>query len=206
MREKNRRAYSKRCMISHRPPFRTGEPVFYRCPDCGTLLIRNTPAGKAAGSVQTAQKNGDQPENGIPKDAAEKPVYCCGNKILPLQPMEARDLPDPEEHEIGFTVFGGFEENALRVLVGDGSHPMREDHRIEWIYCRTFQGGQLKYLPTGGRAAAVFAFGDEDAYVYCDREICRMGREHCQFCCKRGNILYAYCTVHGLIRLEMDGF
>lgn len=192
MKEENRRPYSKRCLISHRPPFRTGEPVFYRCPNCGSLTVRNTPA-EASGAVQAPQ------QQMLPSCA----VTCCGRILEPLVPHSEEN---PEgEHAIDFTVFGGFEENALRVLVGGGSHPMQPDHRIEWIYVRTFQGGQLKYLPARGRAAAVFAFGDEDAYVYCDRSICRMGKEHCQFCCKRGNVIYAYCSLHGLIRLEMDG-
>lgn len=190
MNEEHRRPYSKRCLISHRPPFRTGEPAFYRCSCCGSLTIRNMPAERPAegtagtGSVSTA-------------------VTCCGSALEPLVPRLADESDG--EHTISFTVFGGFEENALRVLIGDGSHPMQPDHRIEWIYVRTFQGGQLKYLPARGRAAAVFAFGDEDAYVYCDRGICRMGKEHCQFSCKRGNVVYAYCTTHGLLRLEMDG-
>ena len=53
---------------------------------------------------------------------------------------------------------------------------------------------------TGARALA-----DEDAYVYCDREVCRMGHEYCQFECKRGMVLYAHCTVHGLFRLPLHG-
>jgi hypothetical protein len=27
-----------------------------------------------------------------------------------------------------------------------------------------------------------------------------MGRENCQFQCKRGNIIYTYCTKHGLFK------
>lgn len=213
MRVENRRPYSKRCLISHRPPFRTGEPLFYRCPVCGSLTIRSTPAEQ---SPQSLSRTGGCEEwdsgglegslagpGGAYEGSAVNEVVCCGHVLEPLVTRSEGDN-DPE-HAIDFTVFGGFEENALRVLVGDGSHPMQPDHRIEWIYCRTFQGGQLKYLPERGRAAAVFAFGDEDAYVYCDRSICRMGKEHCQFCCKRGNVLYAYCSRHGLFRLEMDG-
>ena len=187
MQETDRRPYSKRCLISHRPPFRTAEPLFYRCPECGALTIRNTPLPSLSPSSS--------------RPAGNETIRCCGRTLSPLTPSGLSD----EEHQISFTVFGGFEENALRILIGDGSHPMQEEHHIEWIYCRTFQGGQLKYLPRRGRAAAVFAFGDEDAYVYCGRSICKMGKEHCQFCCKRGNVVYAYCNVHGLFRLELDG-
>ena len=106
---------------------------------------------------------------------------------------------------MGFVVFGGFENSSVRITVDRGNHPMQPEHRIEWIYLRTYQGGQLKYLPEKSRSAAHFSFADEDAYVYCDREICRMGREHCQFECKRGMTAYAFCSVHGLIKLVLTG-
>ncbi len=183
MRNRPQETCSTRCRISHRPAYRTSEPVFYRCEQCGSLIVLNAiPDGQAA-----------PPE-----------ICCCGEKMPQLQVCK-----DPEilkEHEMAFTVYGGFEKNAVRISVDGNLHPMRGDHRIEWMYLRTYQGGILKYLPEGGRSVANFALGDEDAYVYCDRDVCRMGREHCQFVCKRGNIAYAYCSRHGLMRLELNGF
>lgn len=106
-----------------------------------------------------------------------------------------------QEHQLDYTVFGGFQHNTIRVAVGEGTHPMNAGHHIEWIYLYTYQGGQMKYLPLKGPSSALFSLAEEDAYVYCDRPVCRMGWEHCQFQCKRGHIAYAYCNEHGLYRL-----
>lgn len=179
-------SFSKRCLISHRPPFRTKDPQFYRCPVCGSVTVRNIPSG--------AHK--------IHHEAV--PVQCCGEPAELLIPLEGERTP--EGHQIDFTVFGGLDGNAVRIAVDDGYHPMQGEHRIEWAYFRTFSGGQLKFLPASGRAVVTFAFADEDAYVYCNRDICRMGKEHCQFTCKRGNAVYVYCSVHGLTKLELNGF
>lgn len=175
--------FSTRCRISHRPSYQTQEPAFYRCDTCGSLIVLNNLPGSQAAPPQ---------------------ISCCGKAMKQLSVCT-----DPEilrEHEMSFTVFGGFEKNAVRISVDGNLHPMRDDHRIEWIYLRTYQGGILKYMPLKSRSFANFALGDEDAYVYCDRDVCRMGREHCQFACKRGNIAYAYCSRHGLMRLELIGF
>lgn len=173
--------YSTRCRISHRPPFQTEAPVFFRCSSCGRLAVINSRGPGAAAPV----------------------FQCCGQ---PLQPLEVcQDDKISREHRLTFTVFGGFEHSAVRAEVDGGAHPMEDTHRIEWMYLRTFQGGQLKFLPAKTRPAAHFSLADDDAYVYCDRELCRMGREHCQFACKRGMELYAYCSVHGLMRLILAG-
>lgn len=176
-------SFSTRCQISHRPPYRRGEPAFYYCGKCKSLYVRNAP----------------------PEDAgADAQISCCGSWLPQLSLCT-----DPElvrEHSLDFVVFGGFEKNAVRIRVASGLHPMKEDHKIEWMYLKTYQGGILKYLPEHSRSMAAFALADEDAYVYCDRDVCRMGREHCQFVCKRGFTAYAYCSRHGLMRLELDGF
>ena len=181
MREPGQEYYSTRCRISHRPPFRTAEPIFYRCPVCGALTVINP----------------------MPKGGQEPILYCCGKQLYPLE--LCRDEEVLSEHKIDYVVFGGFERSGVRITVDGGSHPMWEDHKIEWVYLHTFQGGQLKFLPSKTRAVIHFSLADEDAYVYCDREVCRMGREHCQFECKRGMVAYAYCNVHGLVRLILQG-
>ncbi len=173
--------YSTRCLISHRPPFRTAEPLFFRCGVCGAVSVVSRP----------------------PEGGTSPVLQCCGRACQPLE--RCQDVEVLEQHRLDFVVFGGFEHNAIRVTVGGGSHPMEEGHRIEWVYLRTYQGGQLKLLPGKTRSAVNFSLADEDAYVYCDREICRMGREHCQFECKRGMAVYAYCSVHGLMRLVLTG-
>ena len=168
--------YSTRCPISHRPTFQSTEPQFYRCAHCGSVVTLHS---------ETEER--------------EREFFCCGERMRRLEPVP--DAPDKLE----FVVFGGFEQNAIRITVDSGTGPLDRDHRIAWIYLYTYQGGQMKFLPPGARPVAQFALADEDAYVYCDRPVCRMGREHCQFECKRGMTAYAYCTEHGLLRLPLTG-
>ena len=185
MRTTSSEHYSTRCLISHRPDFMTGDPLFYRCPQCGEIIIANS----------------SQHGRGVADKAPF--VSCCGVQCVPLEVCT-----DPElcgSHPMRFVVFGGYERNSVRIEVESGFHPMEAGHRIEWIYMRTFQGGQLKMLPSGARSFASFSLADYDAFVYCDRDICRMGREHCQFLCKRGMVAYAFCNRHGLFKLVLDG-
>lgn len=176
-----RRVYSTACMMSHSPGYRTEEPEFYRCKICKTVQVRLRPAG-------------------VSGQAGENPGTCCKEPLEKLVPCTEQALC--EAHPVRYCIFGGFEHNTIRVEVAEGYHPMGADHRIEWIYLRTFQGGQMKYLGTKGEAAALFSMANEDAYAFCGREVCRMGWEHCLFQCKRGHVAYAYCSEHGLFRYE----
>jgi superoxide reductase len=163
----------------------TDEPLIYRCPECGEIIIAN--------SVRHNHKYPDKcPE-----------VFCCGKTHSPLDVCSEQIILD--SHQMKFVIFGGYERNSVRIEVEGGFHPMDEDHRIEWIYMRTFQGGQLKILPPGSRSFANFSFADNDAFVYCDRDICKLGREHCQFSCKRGMIAYAFCSRHSLFQMALEG-
>ena len=178
--KEQRRAYPTACTVSRRPPYRTEEPRFYRCSTCGMVQVRYQAAG--------AQSAGE-----------EEPGRCCGKALT--REIPRRDERCLAEHEMRFSIFGGSEHNAVRVEVAAGLHPMTEEHHIEWIFLHTFQGGQMKYIPRYGRSVATFCMADEDAFVFCDREVCRMGWEHCLFQCKRGHRAYAYCSQHGLFQL-----
>lgn len=168
-------------MRSTAPPYRTSEPEFYRCAVCGTVNVRYRPLN-------------DQML--VPAEVGN----CCGQPLTELSAcMDVRSCSG--EHEMKYCVFGGFAHNTVRVEVAEGLHPMNEEHYIEWIFLRTFQGGQMKYLPFKGESATLFSMANEDAYVFCDREVCRMGWEHCLFQCKRGYVAFAYCNQHGLLRL-----
>lgn len=177
-------AYNKKCMISHRPKFMTGEPLFYRCPTCGEIIVSNS------------TKDGLHDHKG-------PQISCCGAPLAPLEVCTDEALI--ASHKMHYVIFGGFENNSLRIEIDNGFHPIGDDHRIEWIYARTFQGGQLKFLPPRSRSIAHFSFADHDSFVYCDRDVCKMGREHCQFLCKRGMVVYAYCNKDGLFRMVMEG-
>lgn len=176
------RTFSLRCPISHRPSFRTGHPVFFRCPTCGAMSIVNHP---------------------VDHGGSEMTIECCGVELRALPVCDEGDLYD--EHRLRYKVLGGLDHNALRLVIGGGLHPMDHHHSIEWVYLRTFQGGQLKYLTKGRRSIVQFAFADEDAYVYCDRQLCKMGNDLCQFQCKRGLTAYAYCSQHGLFSMTLTG-
>ena len=181
MRE-HQRIYNRECMISHPPVYRTEEPVFYRCPVCGLVEIRIRPSLDPAVNWEDTEGAG----------------CCCGQ---PMVRLSAKSQKDDPEHEMKFCIFGGFANNTVRVEVREGFHPMDEEHHIEWIFLRTYQGGQMKYLPLRGESATLFALANEDAYSFCNREACRMGWEHCLFQCKQGHVAYAYCNRHGLYQL-----
>ena len=176
----HRRVYPTDCTSSRRPSYRTEEPIFYRCGTCGTVQVCFRPAGS-------------------PDPEEEGPGRCCGRPLELLVPQETDG--EQAEHGLQYCIFGGASHNTVRIEVDGGRHPMTEEHRIEWIFLRTFQGGQMKYLPLRSGAAALFSMANEDAFVFCDREVCQMGWERCLFQCKRGHAAYAYCSKHGLYRL-----
>lgn len=165
---------STRCRISHRAPFRSKEPIFYKCAHCNNLMIQASP------------------------ELESVVIFCCEKQMTELKPISTDEAPEDELHQIEYLISGGFEQNAIKVHIGRSSHPMDEEHHIQWIYLYTFQGGQLKYLAKRKPPEAIFALAEEDAFSYCDRQPCEMGRGDCQFKCKRGWVLYAYCNVHGL--------
>ena len=160
----------------------TGQPLFYRCPECGRIAVVNTPESEESGD--------------------DFKFLCCGMPCPPLTVCADNELL--LSHRMKYVIFGGYDRNAVRIEVDGGFHPMEKDHRIEWVYLRSFQGGQLKLLPPRSRSFVNFSMADYDAFVYCDRDVCRMGREHCQFLCKRGMSAYAYCNRHGLFRLDFE--
>ncbi len=116
MRIPSQEHYSTRCTMSHRPPFRTGEPIFFRCSHCGNVTVV-CPAPKGTGEIPV--------------------LRCCDTELKPLQ--ICRDPEAIRTHGLDFVVFGGFEHNAIRITVDGGLHPMDEGHRIEWIYLKTYQ-------------------------------------------------------------------
>ena len=172
-----RQNYTTVCMVSRRPAMHSVRPIFYRCGTCGSISI-----GYGECSL-TDFKCG-----------------CNGmRRLLELPGSRKKD----DIHSLSYVFFGGTEHNAVQILVGGGNHPMSRGHHIQWIYLLTYEGGQIKYLDTSLKAQATFAMAGMDAYSYCNRNICRMGHERCQFQCKRGWEIYAYCSLHGLSHLAL---
>lgn len=119
---------------------------------------------------------------------------CCSRKMEPLESKDANDVS--EDVEINYKITGGYNDNAVEVSWKINN----KDVSLEWVYLRTFTGGQLKYVTNPKKPYFVFALADEDAYAYCDEDPCL----ECTFRCKRGFEIYAYIKEKGLIKIPLD--
>ena len=93
------------------------------------------------------------------------PMMCCGQKMTDLIPGST----DAAQEKHGPVI--RVEGDKVTVSVGSASHPMAEEHSIQWIYLQTEKGGQRKALLPGEAPEAVFALaGDKPvaAYAYCN--------------------------------------
>ncbi len=97
-------------------------------------------------------------------------IMCCGEKMEELIPGTVDAAK--EKHVPVYTT----EENKVNVTVGEISHPMQEEHYIEWISIQTKYGNQIKKLKAGEKPEACFALCDGDSI----------------------EAVYAYCNLHGL--------
>ena len=98
------------------------------------------------------------------KDAGV-PVVCCGEKMELLK-ANSTDAAG-EKHVPQVTVDG----NTVTVKVGSVTHPMLEEHYIEWIWLETEKGWQVKQLKPGEAPEAKFVLVDDEpiaAYAYCN--------------------------------------
>ena len=64
----------------------------------------------------------------------------------------------------------------VKVDVGSVTHPMSEEHLIEWIAIETEKGYQVKYLTANDAPVCSFSLADGDTFVRA----------------------YAYCNLHGV--------
>ena len=103
------------------------------------------------------------------------PVFCCGQKIDELVPNTSDGAG--EKHVPVVEVNG----KEVKVVVGEVTHPMIEEHHIAWIYLYTNKGGQFKYLDHTGAPEAVFALAEGEELI----------------------AAYEYCNLHGLWKKEM---
>lgn len=111
---------------------------------------------------------------GMIKDSGVN-IKCCGENMEELVPgvVDA----STEKHIPVITVDG----NTVKVVVGTIIHPMQPDHKIEWIYLQTNQGGQRKCLCKKESPEAVFALAEGEEPV----------------------AVYAYCDLHGLWKADI---
>ena len=107
-------------------------------------------------------------------DAGVNPV-CCGQKMTELVPNTVE--ASGEKHIPAVTVKDG----VVTVNVGSVDHPMVDAHYIEWVFIKTENGGQRKYLNPGVVPNVTFHLGDDKAVA-----------------------VYAYCNLHGLWITELN--
>ena len=98
------------------------------------------------------------------------PVMCCGQKMTEIIPNTVE--ASGEKHMPVWKIEG----NIVHVNVGSISHPMLDEHYIEWVSIQTKFGNQRKQLVPGQNPEVCFSIcaGDELEAVY------------------------AYCNLHGL--------
>ena len=94
------------------------------------------------------------------------PVMCCGEKMQEIIPGTVD--ASLEKHVPVYTVEG----NKVCVKVGAVTHPMQEEHYIQWISLQTKQGNQRKVLKPTDAPEACFCLCDGDeveaVYEYCN--------------------------------------
>ena len=94
------------------------------------------------------------------------PVVCCGEKMTEL---DANTSDGAKEKHVPVVEAAG---STVTVTVGSVAHPMLPEHHIAWIYLKTNQGGQIKYLAPGAEPKASFALSEgekaEAAFEYCN--------------------------------------
>ena len=94
------------------------------------------------------------------------PVVCCGEKMAELV---ANTTDAATEKHVPVVEVNG---NVVTVKVGSVTHPMIEEHYIQWILINTNKGVQLKELKPNQAPEASFVLQDGEevieAYEYCN--------------------------------------
>lgn len=108
------------------------------------------------------------------KDAGV-PLVCCGENMTELIPGTVDAAL--EKHVPKVTVSG----STITALIGEVTHPMQEEHFIEWVYMETEKGAQIKYLKPREEPKAVFEVADGDKAL----------------------AVYEHCNLHGLWKTEV---
>ncbi|WP_303869862.1 hypothetical protein [Acetobacterium wieringae] len=130
----------------------------------------------------------------IISDQTEAFTYCCDSRIKRLEPIDSGEIN--KTVAINYRIIGGYNDNAVEV----SWQVFEKRETVEWVYIKTFTGGQLKYVTNPRKSSFIFALADEDAYVYCDEDPCL----ECTFRCKRGFEIFVYLKNSGLIKLPIE--
>ncbi len=162
-------------------------PLFV-CSECGSIYAGITGPQSATYSGSGRSLVAEPPFLGMAAPS------CCGKSMEEVAYIDSDDLP--KGVEIDYRFEGGFNNNCLKVF-----WDIDDDERsLEWVLLKTFTGTQLKYALPGKRSPLLFAFADEDAFCYCDKNPC----VECTFRCKKGMVAYAAIRNLGVVRMPLE--
>ncbi len=102
------------------------------------------------------------------------PMVCCGQKMEELVPNTSEGAG--EKHLPVVTV----EDGKVTVCVGEVTHPMVEEHYIQWVCLETENGCQKKWLQPGEEPEVTFCVCEDKLVA-----------------------AYEYCNIHGLWKTEV---
>lgn len=100
------------------------------------------------------------------------PIMCCGEAMEELVPGTSDGAT--EKHVPVYEV----KDNKVFVSVGEVTHPMSEEHYIQWIAIETKNGNQRKVLSPTDEPKATFPLLEGDEVL----------------------AVYEYCNLHGLFK------
>ncbi|MDO4854195.1 MAG: hypothetical protein Q4A43_02050 [Coriobacteriia bacterium] len=175
-------SWKPRTTLSHIP--------FFICEDCGHVYA-NLDDAKEIELINDGERS---LRIDLPYGHEAVAPSCHGKEMKPLAPINWEEVDDRIHFD--YKILGGYNNNCTEISwkVGEpGCEP-------KWFALKTFTGMQMKYVQPKKWPPIVFAFADEDAFAYCDRNPCL----ECQFRCKTGMELYCYVPKIGLICRSMD--
>lgn len=163
---------------------------YYHCPECGAVM-----AGIDCSAGNELVNDGERSLIFEPAYSKfDMQISCCGKPMERLEPIPSEEVED--RFKLNYQIVGGMNNNALKV----DWRSVDSTCKPRWFALKTFTGTMMKYVSEKKWPPIVFAFADEDAFAYCDKNPC----EECTFRCKRGMELYAYVENLGLVNMPLD--
>lgn len=103
------------------------------------------------------------------------PLVCCGEV---MEELKANSTDAAQEKHVPVVEY---KDNKVKVDVGSVTHPMSQEHLIQWILLETEKGCQIRMLSPDDEPKTVFCLGE-------DRPVA----------------VYEYCNLHGLWKKQID--
>jgi len=130
---------------------------------------------------------------------------CCGEELVLLKANSTDASEEKHVPEVSL------ENGRIKVSVGSVTHPMTEEHHIEWIALVTDDREEFAHLKPGMEPAAEFpnhmGFEKEPYTGEYDELVPNCEGSPCNFVVREGAksraVVYAYCNLHGLWKKEI---